>query len=60
MIIATDYDSGITETLEFKIPDKVESFTVSVDGGRIYISVDDLEVYSNCYLRDGCVEITKG
>jgi hypothetical protein len=59
MITATDYDSGVTENIEYKFPSEVKSVSVSVDGGRISFYINDTEVYSNCSLRDGCVEITK-
>lgn len=60
MIIATDYDTSFTENIDYKLPSEIKSIRISVDGGRISLYINDTEVYYNCSMRDGCVEVTKG
>jgi len=53
-----DYERSLTE-LAGTIPEDVKSICVSVDNGRIYISINDVEVYRDYSLTDGYVTITR-
>jgi hypothetical protein len=45
---------------EFKLPGKINSIFLGYDGGRLSISINDIEILSNnCVGEDFCVEIDK-
>lgn len=60
MIKHYDWDATEAGTKEeaYKLPEKVESVSFSHDGGRIYISVNGVEVYETfCGTRDCTIDI---
>jgi len=60
MIEHTDYDTGKVINVDYKLPDNIQNISFSYDGGRLYISINNKEIYKNfSATRDCCVEITR-
>lgn len=60
MLKHTDYDSSFVLTENVDIPEIIHSISVSHDGGRLYIHINNSEVY--CAMsgtRDCCIELTR-
>lgn len=59
MISVMDWVSSIDYTEDFKLPDKIDKLFISVDNGRLGISINGVQVFYTLSLQDGNVEITK-
>lgn len=60
MIKHDDWDATEADTTEeaYRLPEKVESVSFSHDGGRIYVSINGVEVYKTMRgTRDCTIEI---
>lgn len=59
MIDYQDFPSGEQHKVDFDIPEKVKSITMSYDGGRFFIYINGVEVYGNMTAgTDFNIEIT--
>ena len=47
MIEYQDYVDGRKKKIDFKMPKKVKSITVTYDGGRLNIDINGVEVYGD-------------
>ena len=47
MIEYQDYADGIKKKIDFSMPEKVKSITVTYDGGRLNIYINGSEVYGS-------------
>lgn len=47
MILLDNYNEGTEESEEYILPDAVDSLVIIYDGGRIFIHINDVRVYSN-------------
>lgn len=60
MIEHIDFDSSISTTNKYSLPDKIEEIEISHDGGRISISINGQEAYRSCSgTRDCAIKINK-
>ena len=61
MIAHTDWDAaGAKKTTAYVLPERIETITVSHDGGRLFVSINGVEVFK-AYdgTRDCCIEINR-
>lgn len=60
MITHEDWDEGTRRTQEGVLPERIDSISVSHDGGRLSITVNDVQVYYSCDgTRDCTVSIDR-
>lgn len=61
MIVHTDWDdAGARKTTAYVLPKKIDAIAVSHDGGRLFISINEMEVFKAYEgTRDCCVELNR-
>jgi len=58
MINTVDFAGNIDSTSSYTLPESISKICVTVDNGRLYIYIDDIEIVST-YLTDGSIDINK-
>lgn len=60
MITHKDWDEGTKQTEPGVLPDSIDSITVSHDGGRLTITVNDVQIFYSCEgTRDCTIHIDR-
>lgn len=55
------YSKNETESIEVSVPEKLKTISISYDGGRFYLNMNGIEVYSNrCAGNDFSIDVTIG